>query len=143
MHNGGHTRDDGIFIREIASFLIINNCDFGKNFVGNWIKQMEEFGENGTPFPHETPALNMQLQSLNNEEFKIEYLKEIKVCADQILTPDTLSVHFKSNGTTSDDPVVNFEKRIMSVNNTTDNDFDIGRYLNGEQYVRWRFEYGK
>tara|TARA_B100000424_G_scaffold70627_1_gene52347 strand:+ start:2314 stop:3117 length:804 start_codon:yes stop_codon:yes gene_type:complete len=143
MHNGGHTRDDGIFIREIASFLIINNCDFGKNFVGNWIKQMEEFGENGTPFPHETPALNMQLQSLNNEEFKIEYLKEIKVCADQILTPDTLSVHFKSNGTTSDDPVVNFEKRIMSVNNTTDNDFDIGRYLNGEQYVRWRCEYGK
>ena len=28
MSDGGHTRSDGIFIREIASFLIINNFDY-------------------------------------------------------------------------------------------------------------------
>tara|TARA_B100001094_G_scaffold227486_1_gene222004 strand:+ start:2209 stop:3012 length:804 start_codon:yes stop_codon:yes gene_type:complete len=143
MHTGGHTRDDGIFIKEIASFLVINDCNLGKQFVWKWIKQMEEFGENGTPFPHETPALNMLLRTLNTEEFKIEYLKEIKVCADQALTPETLSVHFKSNGTNPDDPISNFEKRIMSVNNITYNDFEIGRYLNEKQYIQWKCEYGK
>ncbi len=143
MSNGGHTRNDGIFIREIASFLIINNCDLGKRFVHSWIKKMEEFGKNGTPFPHETPALNTLLQTLNNEKFKIGYLEEIKVCADQTLTPETLSVHFKSNGTTSDDPVINFEKRIMSVNNITENDLEIGSYLNEQQYSQWRYEYRK
>ena len=142
MSDGGHTRSDGIFIREIASFLIINNFDYGKNFVYDWIKKMEEFGENGTPFPHETPALNTLLQTLNDDKFNVGYLKELEVCADQVLTSQNLSVHFKSNGSTNDNPVINFERRIMSVHNTTENDFEIGNYLNEEQYDKWKNEYG-
>ena len=140
MNGGGHTRADGIFISEIASFLVINNCDLGKRFVHSWIKQMKELVENDTPFPHETPALNMTLQ--NNKLLNVGYLQELNVCADQVLTPQTLSVHFKSNGTTNDNPVINFEKRIMSVYNTTENDFEIGNYLNEEQYDKWKNEYG-
>jgi len=140
MNGGGHTRADGIFISEIASFLVINNCHLGKSFVHNWIKQMEELLENDTPFPHETPALNMTLQ--NNKLLNVGYLKELQVCADQVLTPQTLSVHFKSNGSTNDNPVTNFERRIMSVHNTTENDFEIGNYLNEEQYDKWKNEYG-
>mgnify|MGYP001192479596 FL=1 len=140
MNGGGHTRADGIFISEIASFLVINNCDLGKRFVHSWIKQMKELLENDTPFPHETPALNMTLQ--NNKLLNVGYLQELNVCADQVLTPQTLSVHFKSNGTTNDNPVINFEKRIMSVYNTTENDFEIGNYLNEEQYDKWKNEYG-
>ena len=141
MDGGGHTRADGIFISEIASFLVINNCDLGKHFVDSWISQMNEFLENDTPFPHETPALNMTLQ--NNKLLNVGYLKELQVCADQTLTPQTLSVHFKSNGSTKDNPVINFEKRIMAVNNMTDNDFEIGAYLNGEHYINWRCEHEK
>ncbi len=139
MNTGGHTRADGIFISEIASFLVINNCDLGKRFVHTWIKQMEEFAANGTPFPHETPALNMTLQ--NNKLLNVGYLKELEVCADQELTSQTLSVHFKSNGSTNDNPVVNFENRVMSVDNKTDNDLEIDDYLNGEVYDQWRSEY--
>jgi hypothetical protein len=139
MNTGGHSRADGIFISEIASFLIINNCDLGKRFVHTWIKQMEEFAENGTPFPHETPALNMTLQ--NNNLLNIGYLKELEVCADQELTSNTLSVHFKSNGSTKDNPMVNFESRVMSVNNRTNNDLEVDKYLNEEIYDQWRSEY--
>jgi len=139
MNTGGHSRADGIFISEIASFLIINKCDLGKRFVRTWIKQMEEFAENDTPFPHETPALNITLQ--NNKLLNVGYLKELEVCADQELTSDTLSVHFKSNGSTSDNPVVNFEKRVMSVDNKTKTDLDIDKYLNEEIYDQWRSEY--
>ena len=139
MNTGGHTRADGIFISEIASFLVINNSSLGKVFVRNWIKQMEEFAENGTPFPHETPALNMTLQ--NNKLLEVGYLPELEVCADQELTSRTLSVHFKSNGSTKDNPVVNFESRVMSVDNTTETDLDIDKYLNEEMYDQWRSEY--
>ena len=139
MQTGGHTRADGIFIKEIASFLVINDWTLGKHFVWKWIKQMEEFGKNGTPFPHETPALNITLQ--NNTDLKIGYLKELEVCADQELVDETLSVHFKSNGSTTDNPVVNFEKRVMSPTNRTDTDLDIDKYLNEKMYDHWRSEY--
>lgn len=139
MNTGGHTRADGIFISEIASFLVINNSSLGKVFVRNWIEQMEEFAENGTPFPHETPALNMTLQ--NNNFLNIGYLKELEVCADQELTSNTLSVHFKSNGSTKDNPVVNFESRVMLVNNRTNSDLEVDKYLNEEMYDQWRSEY--
>ena len=139
MNTGGHTRADGIFISEIASFLVINNCDLGKSFVHNWIKQMEKFAENGTSFPHETPALNMTLQ--NNKLLNVGYLKELEVCADQELTPNTISIHFKSNGSTKDNPVVNFESRVMSVNNRTNSDLEVDKYLNEEMYDQWRSEY--
>lgn len=139
MNTGGHTRADGIFISEIASFLIINNPSVGISLVTKWIDKMEEFAANGTPFPHETPALNMVLQ--DNKNFKVGYLPELKVCADQELTPNTLSVHFKSNGSTKDNPVVNFEKRVMSVNNRTNSDLIVGKYLNDTIYDQWRSEY--
>ena len=139
MNTGGHTRADGIFISEIASFLVINNSDLGKRFVHTWIKQMEEFATNGTPFPHETPALNITLQ--NNKLLNIGYLKELEVCADQELTSKTLSIHFKSNGSTKDNPVVNFENRVMSVDNQTETDLDIDKYLNEQFYDQWRSEY--
>jgi hypothetical protein len=139
MHTGGHTRADGIFIKEIASFLVINDWDIGKSFVYKWIKQMEEFGKNGTPFPHETPALNMTLQ--NSTDLKIGYLKELEVCADQEMVDETLSVHFKSNGSTTDNPVVNFENRVMSPNNRTNIDLDVDKYLEEKIYEQWRSEY--
>ena len=136
MNTGVHTRADGIFISEIASFLIINNRSLGKVFVQSWINQMEEFAENETTFPHETPALNMTLQ--NNNLLNVGYLKELEVCADQELTSNTLSVHFKSNGSTKNNPVVNFESRVMSVNNRTNNDLEVDKYLNEEMYDQWR-----
>ena len=68
-------------------------------------------------------------------------LLELEVCADQELTSRTLSVHFKSNGSTKDNPVVNFESRVMSVDNKTETDLDIDKYLNEEIYDQWRSEY--
>lgn len=140
MSSGGHTRGDGIYISEIASFVIFNNIPKCKRFVQRWINQMEEFIENKTPFPHETPALNLTLRN-NLDDLRIGYLDELKVCADLELVDGTYAVHFKSNGSTKDNPVVNFEKRIMSVQNKTQNDLDLDGYLNEQVYDDWRTEY--
>jgi hypothetical protein len=140
MKTGGHTRADGIFISEIASFVVFNNPQKSKIFVQKWINKMKEFGENGTPFPHETPAMNITLRE--DENFTtIGYLKELEVCADSELTDDTYTVHFKSNGSTKDNPVVNFEKRIMSVQNQSSLDLEVDQYLNEELYDQWRDSY--
>lgn len=140
MSTGGHTREDGIRISEIASFIIFNNIPKCKRFVQKWINQMEEFVENKIAFPHETPALNLILRN-NSESLQIGYLDELKVCADLEITQNTHSVHFKSNGSTNDNPVSNFEKRIMSVQNKTKNDLDLDVYLNEEIYDEWRKEH--
>lgn len=140
MSTGGHTRSDGIFIREIASFVVFNNIQKCKRFVQRWINQMQEFVENETSFPHETPALNLTLRN-NVDNLKIGYLDELEVCADLELRNNTYSIHFKSNGSTKDNPVINFEKRIMSVQNKTQNDLDLDRYLNEQTYDDWRNEY--
>lgn len=139
MKGGGHTRSDGIFISEIASFVIFNNVQKSKVFVQKWINRMKEFGTNGTPFPHETPAMNTVLRE--SSDLKIEYLKELEVCADSELDNNTYAVHFKSNGSTKDNAVVNFERRIMSVKNNTNFDLNLDKYLNEEIYDNWRSEY--
>lgn len=140
MKTGGHTRADGIFISEIASFVVFNNPQKSKIFVQKWINKMKEFGENGTPYPHETPAMNITLREDNNFTI-IGYLRELEVCADSELTDETYTVHFKSNGSTKDNPVVNFERRIMSVQNQSSVDLEIDQYLNEEVYDQWRKSY--
>lgn len=139
MKGGGHTRSDEIFISEIASFVIFNNIPKCKIFIQKWIDKIEEFCNNGTPFPHETPAMNIVLRE--SSDLKIGYLKEIEVCADSELGNQTYTVHFKSNGSTKDNPIINFESRIMSVKNNTDSDFDLDQYLNEKIYDKWRNEY--
>jgi hypothetical protein len=139
MKTGGHTRADGIFISEIASFVIFNNPQKCKIFVQKWINKMQEFGENDTPYPHETPAMNIVLRE--SEDLKIGYLRELEVCADSELTDETYTVHFKSNGSTKDDPITNFERRIMSVQNQSSTDLEVDQYLNEELYDQWRKEY--
>lgn len=139
MSTGGHTRSDGIFISEIASFVIFNNPQKCKVFIQKWIHKMKEFSENETPFPHETPAMNLVLRE--SVDLKIGYLKELEVCADSELTDQTYSVHFKSNGSTTDNPVINFERRVMSVQNRSSLDLSIDPYLNEELYDKWRSEY--
>ena len=140
MKTGGHTRSDGIFIKEIASFVIFNNIPKCKKFVQRWIGQMQEFVENGTLFPHETPALNLTLEK-NLDNLKIGYLNELKVCADSEIIDDTYSVHFKSNGSTKDNPIINFEKRIMSVQNLSFKDLELDQYLNENNYDEWKHDY--
>ena len=140
MSTGGHTRADGIFIRDIASFAIFNDTVLAKVFVQRWIDRMEIFAENGTPYPHETPAMNMTIADCA-EDMNIGFLEEIEVCADSEVQDDTASVHFKSNGSTKDDPITNFEKRIMSVNNQTLNDMDFGQYLDEKTYYDWKLSY--
>jgi hypothetical protein len=142
MSTGGHTRSDGIFISEIASFVIFNNIEKSKKFMERWITQMQEFVDNKVSFPHETPALNLTLKN-NIDNMKIGYLDELKVCADLELRDNTYSVHFKSNGSTKDSPITNFEKRIMSVQNKTQNDLDLDQYLNEQVYDNWKKEYIK
>lgn len=139
MKTGGHTRADGIFISEIASFVVFNNSQKCKIFVQKWINKMKEFGENGTPFPHETPAMNTILRE--SSDLNIGYLNELEVCADSELTDETYTVHFKSNGSTKDNPVVNFERRIMSVQNASSMDLEVDQYLNEELYDQWRESY--
>tara|TARA_B100000686_G_scaffold226338_1_gene233545 strand:- start:1931 stop:2740 length:810 start_codon:yes stop_codon:yes gene_type:complete len=140
MHTGGHTRADGIFIRDIASFLIFNKQSSAKVFVERWIRKMEVFANNKTAFPHETPAMNMTIADCALH-MNFGFLKEIEVCADSELTDSTYAVHFKSNGSTKDDPITNFEKRIMSVNNQTTNDIDFGQYLDEKTYYDWKLTY--
>jgi len=139
MKTGGHTRADGIFISEIASFVVFNNPQKSKIFVQKWINKMKEFGENGTPFPHETPAMNTILRE--SSDLNIGYLNELEVCADSELTDETYTVHFKSNGSTKDDPVTNFERRVMSVQNQSSMDLEVDQYLNEELYDQWRESY--
>lgn len=140
MKGGGHTRSDGIFISEIASFVIFNNPQKSKIFVQKWIDKIKKFGENGTPFPHETPAMNIVLREDNNFT-TIGYLRELEVCADSEVTDETHTVHFKSNGSTQDNPLVNFKKRIMSVQNHSSVDLEIDKYLDKKLYDQWRKEY--
>ena len=140
MSTGGHTRADGIFIRDIASFLIINNQDAGKRFLKQWIQRMEDFAQDGTPYPHETPAMNMTIAD-NAMKMKLGFLEEIEVCADSEVQDDTASVHFKSNGSTKDDPITNFEKRVMSVNNQTLTELECGQYLDEKTYYEWKLSY--
>ena len=57
------------------------------------------------------------------------------------MTDETYTVHFKSNGSTKDDPVTNFERRVMSVQNQSSMDLEVDQYLNEELYDKWRESY--
>lgn len=136
MHDGGHRRADGIFIKEIASFVCFNNIEFSKIFLNEWIQQIKTFEDTGVALPHETPAFNYTLRN-NQSKMKISSLDENLVCADLKIFPETYSVHFKSNGPTQHDPVTNFFSRIRSAKNSTSTDYNFEQYLNKEGFNRW------
>ncbi len=139
MKSGGHTRADGIFISEIASFVIFNNLQKSKLFAQRWIEKMGHFRNNGVAIPHETPAMNLTLKE--SPDIKFGFLNESSVCSDSELTDNSYSVHFKSNGSTSSDPILNFESRVMSVQNYSSKDFELDQYLNENLYGQWRNTY--
>jgi hypothetical protein len=140
MHDGGHTRADGIFIKEIASFVCFNNIEKSILFLEQWIDKIKFFEDNSIPFPHETPAFNYTLRK-NEQDMKILSLNENEVCADLKILPETLSVHFKSNGSTSLNAYNNFISRVTSVQNYSNKNFNFEEYLNKELFSKWRLNY--
>jgi hypothetical protein len=157
MSAGSHLSASGVEISEIACFVICNNIKKSLEFVELWIKTVNGFLEERRLPPHETPAMNLllrrhefvQSQSLDIDfpdiinDFKIGYLDENIACSDLIVYPNSKTLHFKSNGGTQANPVVNFIYRIQKVKSEIDGfDLkDINSYLNIENFNYWSAEY--
>lgn len=145
-----HYRRDGIFLRQIAAFLIFNNQEKSIEFLDYWIDIMKNFEKDKNVVrPYETPALNSLLRKSGESKlFNVGDLSELKVCADQEVGDDTYSVHFKSGGRCSELKYrkhtlsENFSERIQCILNTSKSDINFGKYLNDQYYSEWIEEIG-
>lgn len=130
-----HMRDDGIFLKHIGCFAIFNDIKKSKIFVENWITKMEEFSKLYNP-PFETPSLNLIIKE-NKNNLSIGDLDEKVVCPDQCFFPDSYSIHFKSNGSTTMSKVDNFLYRLKFVKNYSSESINLSQYLDKEMFSRW------
>ena len=146
MADGGHTRSDGKFIKEIASFMIFNNPQKCLHFVDEWRGRLMNFENDKVQAPHETPALNEVLREfeaisskLNNTGLRIGYLNEDLVCADLKEFPGTYAVHFKSVGPSKRSAYKNFLSRVTAVKpvNLNRPQTDYFTYLSKTGYSKW------
>ena len=146
MADGGHTRSDGKFIKEIASFMIFNNPQKCLHFVEEWRGRLINFENEKVQAPHETPALNEVLREfevisskLNTTVLRIGYLNEDLVCADLKEFPETYAVHFKSVGPSKRSAYRNFLSRVTAVKpvNLNGPQTDYFSYLSKSGYSRW------
>jgi 2-polyprenyl-3-methyl-5-hydroxy-6-metoxy-1,4-benzoquinol methylase len=136
MSDGGHTRRDGIFIKEIASYACFNNHSVAQQFIKQWSATISYLEENRIDTPHETPSFNFTLRDYENN-YNIGSLDENYVCSDLKIFDNTLSVHFKSNGSTKHDPVTNFFSRLRATKNFTSLKYDFEKYLNKHNFNQW------
>jgi hypothetical protein len=146
MADGGHTRSDGKFIKEIASFMIFNNPQKCLPFVEEWRGRLLDFENQKVQAPHETPALNEVLRefevvssNLNTTGLRIGYLNEDLVCADLKEFPETYAVHFKSVGPSKRSAYKNFLSRVTAVKpvNLNRPQTDYFTYLSKSGYSKW------
>lgn len=144
MTKGSHISGSGVEIFQIACFLIFNNIEKAKNFVNEWIEEMEKLNKEGRNKPHETPAMNLLLRKYENtNDIKIDYLDEKVVCADLALYPESKAVHFKSNGSNHFTPYINFSTRLKSVEfyDTSRFNLKFKNYLQPGPFFEWCKEY--
>jgi len=136
MSDGGHTRRDGITIREIACFTCFNNLALTKDFVKQWSANIKLLEDHSIDAPHETPAFNFAIKDFRDRA-KIGKLDENQVCADLKQFENTLSVHFKSNGGTLLSARENFITRVAAVRQYTKKRIDYYQYQNPSLYKLW------
>lgn len=144
MADGGHTRGDGRFIKEIASFMIFNNPSACLNFVDEWRSRLVRFENENVQSPHETPALNEVLRefespSTSTSRLRLGYLDEDLVCADLKEFPESYAVHFKSVGPSKRSAYRNFLSRVTAVKpiNLSRPKTDYFSYLSKSGYSKW------
>ena len=146
MADGGHTRSDGRFIKEIASFMIFNNPQKCRHFVEEWRSRLIRFEVEEVHSPHETPALNEVLREFESypsdpstSGLRFGHLKEDLVCADLKEFRETYSVHFKSVGPSKRSAYKNFSSRVAAVRPVSLNrsQTDYLSYLPKEGYSKW------
>lgn len=136
MSDGGHQRRDGIFIKEIACFVVFNHPQQALKFVQQWSANIKLLEDNDIDTPHETPAFNFALKDFDSS-LNIGRLDENLVCADLKHFDNTYSVHFKSNGGTQLTPVENFTSRINAVRQYTPQYTNYYQYQNPQHYKQW------
>jgi len=134
-----HTRSDGIFLKQIACFVIFNQIKKSKVFLSRWINEILNLDKLGIALPHETPAFNKVISDSNfvTESFiKLKHLRERVACSDMVLYDDSYSLHFKSNGSTKTDKITNFISRVQ--NCTSYKNIKIDNYINKTQFNIWK-----
>lgn len=136
MSDGGHQRRDGIFIKEIACFVVFNRPQQALKFVQQWSANIKLLEDNNIDTPHETPAFNFALKDFDSS-LNIGRMDENLVCADLKHFDNTYSVHFKSNGGTRLTPVENFTSRINAVRQYTPQYTNYYQYQNPQHYKQW------
>jgi len=104
----------GIPIKEIASFVVFNNILKSISFLELWIDKIRHLEATNIRPPFETPALNIVIRE-NKLGLNFGYLKESIVCSDLIIYPESLVLHLKSVGSSNDNPILNFYKRLKYV----------------------------
>lgn len=137
MSDGGHRRRDGIFIKEIACFVVFTNPSLAQKFVQQWSANIKLLEDNSIDPPHETPAFNFALADFA-QTMRIGRLDENLVCADLKHFDMTYSVHFKSNGSTKLTPVDNFTSRINAVQQFSATKTNYYQYQNINHYKHWQ-----
>jgi hypothetical protein len=146
MSDGGHSRTDGRFIKDIASFMIFNHPQKSILFVEEWREKLRKFELDGIQLPHETPALNETLRKFEGrtpkhlpQALKFGYLEEDLVCADLKEFPDSYSVHFKSARPSKRSAYKNFIARVNAVRpiNLSGPQTHYLSYLPSEAYADW------
>ena len=128
----------------IASFMIINNRKKVQHFVQKWMAIMNEMRIAKIAYPHETPALNWQLQEDETDGLKVGYLKEREVCVDRgfnvedrRVPEESYSVHFKSDGSNKYGARLNYLSRVLAIRFADGKHFRPEDYIEPTLYQKW------
>lgn len=145
MAAGGHLSKSGIYINQIACFLACNQTEASLMFLRDWNSGIRSLQQRGAGRPHETPAMNRVIREyqLQKPFFRAGFLDENVVCADMVISPQTLTVHLKSPNQSADTPPRNFLNRFRNLRRTDGRnlEFDLDSYIDSGVFAEWCSEY--
>jgi hypothetical protein len=159
MSDGSHVGASGVLIHQIGCFVSCNNKENSSKFIEAWVKACEILKQLNLPKPHETPAMNIVIKMINNyslseTEYRIvnlmgpyENLKNIKTgfisdkisCGDKSVYPETKTLHFKTRGGSSNNPLQDFKIRTNDIyyHDNSLSSFNANLYLNKNLLNDW------
>lgn len=162
MSAGSHTGASGIEITQIGCFVACNNKKKSRSFVELWIEASKQLKRLNAPKPHETPAMNIVINLLENksangleltiantiktkyeiESMKIGYLDDRVSCSDRVIYPQSKTLHFKTNGPSSKgNSFGDFMKRIHTIESYSEVQLiDLNEYLNQDLFSLWAMD---
>jgi hypothetical protein len=131
-----HVRRDNLKIYFIGAAVFFNDAVRSANFVDDWLSKMRELERDGYRLPHETPALNLLIEEyVSDNRVDLGFIPDDVIAADQKIKEETVAVHLKSWGPTSNSPYENFMLRSSRVSWPAN--LNPASYLDFTAYETW------